>query len=72
MTVNNIWSAATLQGMKNLGVQALFFQGVNIFKSGLAPKNLELRRPASLIEANSAWGFITDNTLLLHMVSAGL
>ena len=31
--------------------QALFFPGVNIFKSGLASKNPELRRPASLIEA---------------------
>lgn len=40
-------------------VQALFFPGVNIFKIGLASKNPEPRRPASLIKA--------INILHLHM-----
>ncbi len=61
--------AATLQDMKTLGVkwiQALFFPGVNIFKSGLASKNPELRRPASLIEAQ-----LYHNPILLSNTPSG-
>lgn len=56
-TILLLYEVFMMKGLSEAINSILFFPGVNIFKSSLASKNPELRKPASLIEAMPSEGY---------------